>query len=225
MDYNKLAELLYPNVDKDINYYFEKYPARAIMRGGVVSRFAPSPTGYLHIGGLFQCVLHEMITNKPSSVFYLRLEDTDQKREVDNAGDLLYETMLKFGLEPIEGYRGKLGERGVYGPYIQSERLDIYRAFAKYLVSKGRAFPCFCAKLQDKEDIVAKREQEIEQNNDTIDHDKCRDLTFEDIEENLSMGKPFALRLLSIGDPEKTFEFKNFFNMLSSIAAGIFWIV
>ena len=209
MDYNKLANLLYPNVDKDINYYFEKYPARAIMRDGVVSRFAPSPTGYLHIGGLFQCVLHEMITKKPSSVFYLRLEDTDQKREIENAGDLLYETILNFGIEPTEGYRGKLGERGIYGPYIQSERLDIYRAFAKYLVSRGRAFPCFCAKLQDKEDIVAKREQEIEENNDTIDHDKCRDLTLEDIEENLSMGKPFALRLLSIGNPEKTFEFND----------------
>jgi len=207
MDYNKLANLLYPDVDKDINYYFSKYPARAIMREGVVSRFAPSPTGYLHIGGLFQCVLHQMITKKPSSVFYLRLEDTDQKREIEEAGDLLYETMLKFGLEPSEGYRGKLGDKGMYGPYVQSERIDIYKAFAKYLVSRGRAFPCFCAKLQDKEDIVAKREQEIEENNDTIDHDKCRELTYEDIEENLSMGKPFALRLLSMGDPEKTFEF------------------
>lgn len=209
MDYNKLANLLYPNVDKDINYYFSKYPARSLMKGGVVSRFAPSPTGYLHIGGLFQCVLHQMLTKKPSSVFYFRLEDTDQKREIENAGDLLVETISKFELDPNEGYRGSRGDRGIYGPYVQSERLDIYRAFAKYLVSRGRAFPCFCAKLQDKEDIVAKREQEIEENNDTIDHDKCRDLTIEDIEENLSMGKPFALRLLSLGDPEKTFEFND----------------
>ena len=209
MDYNKLANLLYPNVDKDINYYFEKYPARAIMRDGVISRFAPSPTGYLHIGGLFQCVLHQMLTKKPSSVFYLRLEDTDQKGEIENAGDLLYDTILKFGLDPNEGYRGELDDKGIYGPYVQSQRLDIYKAFAKYLVSRGRAFPCFCAKLQEKEDIIAKREQEIQENNDTIDHDKCRDLTLEDVEENLSMGRPFALRLLSMGDPEKTFEFND----------------
>lgn len=209
MDYNKLAKLLYPDVDKDINYYFAKYPARALMPGGVVSRFAPSPTGYLHIGGLFQCVLHEMITKKPSSVFYLRLEDTDQKREIEEAGDLLYQTLLKFNLVPNEGYRGSLGEKGVYGPYVQSERLEIYKTFAKYLVSKGRAFPCFCEKLHDKEEIVAKREQEIEENNDTIDHDKCRTLSLDEIEENISMGKPFALRLLSKGNPTQTFEFND----------------
>ena len=124
-----------------------------------------------------------MITKKPSSVFYLRLEDTDQKREIEKAGDLLYDTILRFGLQPSEGYRGNLGDRGVYGPYVQSQRIDIYRTFAKYLVSRGRAYPCFCAKLQDKEDIVAKREQEIEENNDTIDHDKCRELTYEQCRE------------------------------------------
>lgn len=209
MDYRKLADLLYPNVKKDINYYFEKYPSRSIMKGGAVSRFAPSPTGYLHIGGLFQCMFHQMITKTPTSVFYLRLEDTDQKREIENAGDLLYETLLNFDLEPTEGYRGKRGDRGIYGPYVQSERLEIYHSFAKYLVAKGRAFPCFCSKLEDKEDIVAKREQQIEENNDTIDHDKCRELSLEEIEENLNMGKPFALRLLSMGNPEKTMQFND----------------
>ena len=83
MDYNKLAELLYPNVDKNINRFFEIYPSRNIYKDGVVTRFAPSPTGYLHIGGLYQCVFHEMLSRKPSSVFFLRLEDTDQKREIE----------------------------------------------------------------------------------------------------------------------------------------------
>ena len=101
------------------------------------------------IGGLFQCVLHQMLTKTPTSVFYLRLEDTDQKREIENAGDLLYETLLKFDLAPNEGYRGSRGDKGVYGPYVQSERLEIYHAFAKYLVDKGRAFPCFCTKKED----------------------------------------------------------------------------
>ena len=88
MDYNNLAELLYPNVDKNINKYFNKYPSRNLINGAVVTRFAPSPTGYLHIGGLFQCVTHQMLSKKPTSSFFLRLEDTDQKREIDNAGAL-----------------------------------------------------------------------------------------------------------------------------------------
>ena len=206
MDFNKLADLLYPDVDKDINYYFSKYPSRPLLKDGVVTRFAPSPTGYLHIGGLFQCVLHEMLVKEPSSVFFLRLEDTDQKREIENAGELLYVALGEFGIVPTEGYRANSPERGIYGPYVQSKRLDIYKAFAKYLVSRGGAYPCFCSKLEDKEEIVAKREQEIEENNDTIDHDVCRNLSLEDVEENLNAGKPFALRLLSTGNPDKTFE-------------------
>lgn len=209
MDYNKLAELLYPNVENDVNYYFSKYPSRMILKDAVVTRFAPSPTGYLHIGGLFQCVLHEMLSKTESSVFYLRLEDTDQKREIENAGSALFDTLLEFGIEPTEGYRGNLAEKGKYAPYVQSNRIDIYNSFAKFLVSQGGAFPCFCNKLEDKEDIIAKREQEIEENNDTIDHDPCRNLTLEEVEENLSLGKPFALRLLSTGDPSKSFKIKD----------------
>ncbi|MBQ7351942.1 MAG: glutamate--tRNA ligase [Clostridia bacterium] len=207
LDYNKLAEMLYPNVDKNINKYFQKYPSRNLLKDAVVTRFAPSPTGYLHIGGLFQCVTHEMLSKKPTSVFYLRLEDTDQKREIENAGDLLYDTILKFDIVPNEGYRGNRDDKGIYGPYVQSERLEIYQTFAKYLVAKGRAFPCFCEKCEDKEDIVAKREQEIENNNTTIDHDPCRKISLEEIEENLAMGKPFALRLLSKGNPNAIMEF------------------
>jgi len=206
MDYNKLADLLYPNVDKNINIYFEKYPGRKLLKDAVVTRFAPSPTGYLHIGGLFQCVTHQMLVKKPSSVFFLRLEDTDQKREIENAGDLLYETLLKFEIEPSEGYRGNLEEKGLYGPYTQSDRLDIYKSFAKYLVSRGRAFPCFCEKCEDKEEIVAKREQEIESNNNTVDHDRCRKMSYEEVEENIMMGKSFALRLYSKGNPDAVME-------------------
>lgn len=206
MDFNKLANILYPNVDNDINYYFNKYPSRTLLKNAVVTRFAPSPTGYLHIGGLFQCVMHEMLTRGESSVFYTRLEDTDQKREIEDAGVSLYDTLSRFEIEPNEGYKGRFGEKGKYAPYIQSKRLDIYNTFAKYLVSRGGAFPCFCSKCEDKEDIVAKREQEIEENNDTIDHDPCRNLSLEEIEENINMGKAFALRLLSTGNPDKTFE-------------------
>ena len=206
MDYNKLAELLYPNVKQDINYYFNKYPSRNLIKDAVITRFAPSPTGYLQVGGLFQSIIHQMLSRTPSSVFYLRLEDTDQKREVTDSGAALYYTLLDFEVEPMEGYRADKGDKGIYGPYKQSERLEIYSTFAKYLVSRGFAYPCFCSKCEDKEEIIAKREQEIETNNDTIDHDVCRNLSYDEIEDNINLGKPFALRLKSMGDPEKVFE-------------------
>ena len=114
---------------------------------------------------------------------------------------------MRFDIEPIEGYRGNRESKGLYGPYVQSERLEIYKTFAKYLVSRGRAFPCFCEKCEGKEEIVAKREQELENSNTTMDHDPCRDLSYEEIEENILAGKPFALRLLSKGNPDNVMEF------------------
>ena len=196
MDYRKLAELLYPNVNKDINYYFEKYPSRNLMKGAVVTRLSPSPTGYFHFGGLFQAIFHQMLSKAPSSVFYLRLEDTDQKREIVEARKIIYSTLRAFEIEPTEGFRGDEADKGIYGPYVQSQRLDIYHAFAKYLVAKGRAFPCFCSKCEDKEDIVAKREQEIEENSETIDHDKCRELSLEEINIILDVAIKDNLRFL-----------------------------
>lgn len=206
MDYKKLADLLYPNIDKDINYYFDKYKKRDLKEGAIVTRFAPSPTGYLHIGGVFQCVLHTLLAGE-DGVFYFRLEDTDQKREIPEAGEILYQGLKKFDLIPTEGYRGdSLDELGNYGPYIQSNRAEIYQTFAKHLVSIGRAYPCFCEKTEGKEDVLEKREQQLQEANDLEQHDKCRELTYEEIEANIKANKPFALRLLSKGDPSKTFK-------------------
>ncbi|MBO7219508.1 MAG: glutamate--tRNA ligase [Clostridia bacterium] len=206
MDYKKLADLLYPNIDKDINYYFDKYKKRNLKEGAIVTRFAPSPTGYLHIGGVFQSVLHTLLAGE-DGVFYFRLEDTDQKREIPEAGEILFRGLEKFGLTPTEGYRGdNLEELGNYGPYIQSNRAEIYQTFAKHLVSIGRAFPCFCEKTEGKEDVLEKREQQLQESNNLEQHDKCRELTYEEIENNIKAGKPFALRLLSKGDPNKTFK-------------------
>lgn len=206
MDYKKLADLLYPNIDKDINYYFDKYKKRNLKDGAIVTRFAPSPTGYLHIGGVFQCVLHTLLAGE-DGVFYFRLEDTDQKREIPEAGEILYQGLKKFGLIPTEGYRGdSMEELGNYGPYIQSNRAEIYQTFAKHLVSIGRAFPCFCEKTEGKDDVLERREQQLQEANDLEQHDKCRDLTYEEIEANIKANKPFALRLKSCGDPSKTFK-------------------
>ena len=204
-EYSELAELLYPNV-KDTAFYFDKYKPRNVK--GEVTRIAPSPTGYLHIGQLYQGVVHRMLADKTDGVFYCRLEDTDGKREVQNAGQIAYDMLCRFGLKPDEGYRGDNNvELGEYGPYVQSKRVEIYRAFAHELVKRGRAFPCFCEMASGKEEILKRREEELEQTDDLEVKDPCRDLTLEEIKEKLNKGKSFALRLKSCGDAEKTYTF------------------
>lgn len=201
----ELADLLYPQV-VDTAFYFDKYKPRNVV--GEVTRIAPSPTGYLHIGQLYQGVVHRMLANKTDGIFYCRLEDTDGKREVQNAGQIAYDMLCRFGLKPDEGYRGdSLDEIGDYGPYIQSKRVEIYRAFAHDLVKRGRAFPCFCEMVSGKEEILKRREEELEQTDDLEVKDPCRDLTLNEIKEKLNQGKSFALRLKSCGDGEKTYKF------------------
>ncbi len=204
-EYCELAELLYPNC-LDTPFYFEKYKPRDVE--GEVTRIAPSPTGYLHIGQLYQAVVHRMLANKTNGIFYCRLEDTDGKREVENAGQIAYDMLVRFGLKPDEGYRGdNLDEIGDYGPYVQSKRVEIYRAFAHELVKRGKAFPCFCEMASGKEEILKRREEELEQTDDLEVKDPCRDLTLDEIKEKLSLRKPYALRLKSCGDSEKTYRF------------------
>lgn len=206
-DYSQLADLLYPNV-KDTAVYFNKYKPRNVQ--GEVTRVAPSPTGYLHIGTLYQALVHRMTANKTNGVFILRLEDTDGKREIKGAGQIAYDGFVNFGLTPDEGYRGdNLEEIGDYGPYVQSKRVEIYRSFAHELVKKGRAYPCFCEKTNGKEDVLKKREEELENSDGLQDKDVCRNLSLDEIKENIKQGKPFALRLKSIGDSEKTIEIED----------------
>jgi len=207
MDYNKLAELLYPNIDKDANYYLKKFPNRSLKAGAEVTRIAPSPTGFLHLGTAYGALIDYLSAKKTGGVFYMRLEDTDQKREIKSAGQIAYDMLCHYGITPDEGYAGDASEKGDYGPYVQSKRLEIYHAFAKDLVRRGRAFPCFCEKAESKEDILSRREEQLEEKEDIDAKDPCRNLTLEQVEEKLKSGKKFALRLLSKGDSEKTFEF------------------
>ena len=204
-EYEILADLLYPNT-KDTDFYFKKYAPRKVE--GEVTRLAPSPTGYLHIGQLYQALVHFMLAKKTNGIYYMRLEDTDGKREVENAGEIAYNMLSRFGLLPSEGYRGdNLIELGDYGPYVQSKRIEIYNAFAHKLVELGRAYPCFCKNSDGIEEIRKKREEELEECDNLTLHDPCRDLSLEEIKKNLSEGKSFALRLLSTGNTEKTHPF------------------
>lgn len=207
MNFEKLAEMLFGNLEHDYKYYLEKYPKRNLDKDAQVMRFAPSPTGFFHIGGLYSAMISHVTTKKSNGVFYLRIEDTDQKREIEGAGDIIYNSLLDFGVVPDEGYRGSnLDESGNYGPYVQSKRKDIYLAFAKELVRRGRAFPCFCQKTESKQDVLDRRNQMLEQEDTILAKDPCRDLTIEQIKQNLDAGLPFAIRLKSMGNPEKAIK-------------------
>ena len=210
MDYVKLANMLFPEVDLTVEECLNAYPKRILPVGAEVTRIAPSPTGFFHIGSVYGAFIDKLIAYHSNGVFYLRLEDTDTKREVANTGDIAYDMLSYFGLKPDEGYAGSAKSQvGDYGDYVQSKRTNIYCAFAKHLVQIGKAYPCFCASAQNKDEILKRRQEQIEQNNDIEEKDVCRDLTFEQIEENLKKGIPFAIRLKSCGDPEKTFKIKD----------------
>ena len=210
MDYVKLANLLFPEVDLTIKECFSAYPKRIMPVGAEVTRIAPSPTGYFHIGSVYGAFIDKLIAYHSNGVYYMRLEDTDAKREVANTGDIAYDMLSYFGLKPDEGYAGSTKPQvGLYGDYIQSKRKNIYCAFAKHLVEIGKAYPCFCASAQNKDEILKRRQEQLEQNNDIEEKDICRDLTFEQIEENIKNNIPFAIRLKSNGNPEKTFKIKD----------------
>lgn len=207
-DFKKIADRLFPDITKTPEDYFKLYPKRVLREGAEVTRTAPSPTGYYHIGGLYGAIIDKLMADTTDGVFYLRIEDTDQKREIKEACLIAYEALNYFGISPMEGYMGNQPEIGNYGPYVQSNRVDIYKAFAKHLVSIGRAYPCFCDKAEDKAEILERREKELSEGN-LVDHDVCRNLTDEEVFANIEAGKPFAIRLLSMGDPNKSIKIKD----------------
>ncbi len=204
MDYQKLADLLFPNVPtrEEIE---QRYPKRNQKEGEAVTRFAPSPTGFVHIGNFMSCLTDYILAKTTNGIFYLRNEDTDKSREVDTAVEKIMELLNTYNILPDE-YQYKGETHGEYGPYIQSERKEIYQAFIKDLIKKGRAYPCFCT----KEKLNETREiQEV--NKERIgyfgSYAKCRDLTLEEIEEKIKAGIPYVIRFRSLGDYNNRFVF------------------
>ena len=218
MDYQKLAELLFPNVTETPADVEAKFPPRNLPEGAKVTRFAPSPTGFVHFGGLFPSTIGERLAHQSGGVFYLRIEDTDAKREVDGAAEGLIRTLAHYGVcfdeGAVIGEDGKICDKGIYGPYKQSERGPIYHVFAKQLVSEGKAYPVFTTKkelealnaVDKKAEIKAKdwHEDQTEQREKML---AARNITLEEVEANLAAGNPFVLRLLADGDPEKKTPF------------------
>ncbi len=208
MDYKILAELLFPNVRNDVEYYELLYPKRKVREGQEVSRFAPSPTGYLHLGNFFSAYFDYQIAKSTDGIFYFRLEDTDGKREIKGAEKVALKVLQEYGLKHTEGLMKDGSEVGSYGPYIQSKRGDIYKAYAKKLVSEGKAFPCFCEAVEGgKKEIIEQRQSKLETSCTIEEKDLCRKLTFEQIKKNVDAGKPFAIRLKSKGDPKNKIKF------------------
>ena len=201
MDYKDLAELIFPNA-KDISYYEEKYPERDLKEGAIVTRFAPSPTGFVHIGGLYQSLIARKLATQTDGVFFLRVEDTDQKREVENGISGIVQALNDFGIIPDEGMISETEGKGNYGPYRQSQRKEIYQSYAKYLISQGKAYPCFCTP-EEGEEIRAKQETAKIRPGYYGVWAKCRNITVEEAIEKIKNGESYIIRFKSPGREDR----------------------
>ena len=206
MSLERLANILFPDVDKTPEYYLEKYPKRNLKEGAVVTRYAPSPTGFQHIGGVFAALINERLASQSEGVFFLRIEDTDQKREVKGAIEDTIKTMHNFGMDFNEGMTGDETEKGQYGPYRQSLRKEIYKTFAKDLVLKGLAYPCFCT----AEKLTEVREKQMAEKITPGyygEYASCRNISPEEAIKKIENGEECIVRLKSPGSLENRVEF------------------
>lgn len=202
MDYKQLAERLFPDVTTTVDDLEARYPARDLAEGAMITRLGPSPTGFIHIGNLYGALIDERLAHQSGGKFLLRIEDTDDKRKVEGAEALIIRAMEYFGIHFDEGVTLS-GDKGDYGPYHQSERVEIYQAVAKQLVAQGKAYPSFAT----EEDLAKIREAQEAQKLNTGYYGKWatdRNLTLEEIEEKLAAGEEWTLRLRADGNPEET---------------------
>ncbi len=207
MDYKDLANLIFPNA-KDISYYEEKYPERNLPEGAIVTRFAPSPTGFMHIGGLYQALVAKQVAKKTGGVFFLRVEDTDQKREIENGVTDIVTSLKDFDMAPDEGMITDSQEIGNYGPYKQSLRKEIYQAYAKYLIEQGKAYPCFCTP-EEGEEIRAKQEAAKIRPGYYGVWAKCRNYTVEEMIQKIKNGENYIIRFKSPGREDRKIKHKD----------------
>ena len=198
----ELAKLLFPNLEHDRNYYENKYPERNLPEGAMVTRFGPSPTGFVHMGSLFGSFIDSTFARQSNGVFYLRIEDTDAKRTVENGVQGIFDDLESFDIIPDES--ALVG--GEYGPYIQSERAEIYQTYVKDLVEKGFAYPCF---IKEEELEAIREEQEINKARTGIYgvYAVDRDLSLQEIKDKIAAGEEYVIRLKSPGNPKNTIEF------------------
>lgn len=207
MNYKDLADLIFPNA-KEISYYEEKYPERDLTEGAIVTRFAPSPTGFVHIGGLYQALVARTIAKKTKGVFFLRVEDTDQKREIENGVTGIVNSLKNFDMAPDEGMISDTEEIGNYGPYKQSMRKEIYEAYAKYLIEQGKAYPCF-ATPEELEEMRTKQEVAKIRPGYYGVWAKYRNLPVDEAIEKIKNGEKYIIRFKSPGREDRKIKHKD----------------
>ena len=207
MDYKELADLIFPDA-KTVEYYEGKYPERNLEEGAFVTRFAPSPTGFIHIGGLFGAIIDKKLAKQSNGVFILRIEDTDQKREIENGTAQIVNSLKDFGINPDEGMIGEKEEKGDYGPYKQSERKDIYQAFAKSLIQKGLAYPCFCTP-EELNQIREKQETAKIRPGYYSVWAKCRTMPIDEVANKIKNGEKYIIRFKSQGREDRRIKHKD----------------
>ncbi|MBQ9793362.1 MAG: glutamate--tRNA ligase [Clostridia bacterium] len=214
MNTELLAELLFPQITKSVEDYESQYPPRNLPEGAKVTRFAPSPTGFVHFGGMYQVMIGERLAHQSGGVFYLRIEDTDAKREVEGAAQGVIKTLAHYGAEFDEGASigedGSIVSKGIYGPHKQSQRAEIYQTYAKKLVKEGKAYPVFTTaeELEEALAVDKKTENKTKDWSATAEETRKemlanREITIEQVQAELAAGHPFVLRILSDGDGEK----------------------
>ena len=206
MERKDLANLIFPDA-KDYTYYEEKYVARSLPEGAVVTRFAPSPTGFVHIGGIYQSLIARLMT-KDQGVFFVRIEDTDQKREVEGGTKQIIDALYDFDLAPNEYVDENDVDHGEYGPYKQSLRKEIYHSYAKKLLEEGNAYPCFCSP-EDLEAIRNDQEKAKERTGYYGKWTKCRNMPVDMAIERIKNGDPYIVRFKSPGNPDKKIKHKD----------------
>lgn len=205
MNNKDLANLIFPNIDKTVEDYEKMYPERNLNNNQKVTRFAPSPTGYMHIGGVYQALIDFMLAKNSDGIFYLRNEDTDSTREVNDATKLIMKTLKEYEILPDE-YEYENEIVGNYGPYVQSERKEIYHAFIKRLIEIGRAYPCFCKK--EELDSMRKRQEERKKRTGYYGvYAKCKKLSVEEQIERIKNGEPYVIRFRSKGNFDNKIPF------------------
>ena len=207
MDKNErieLSELLFPNITKTRDYYEELYPARNLPEGAMVTRFGPSPTGFVHMGSLFGSFIDSIYARQSNGVFFLRIEDTDQKRSVENGIEGIFQDLESFDIIPNESTLAG----GAYGPYIQSERAEIYQTYVKDMIVKGQAYPCF---MSEEELANIREEQEINKVRTGVYgiYAADRDLSLQEIKDKIAAGEEYVIRLKSPGNPKNTVELED----------------
>ena len=196
--YKELAELIFPDVTETVEDLEKKYPKRNLKEGAEVIRFAPSPTGFLHTGALYTSLAGNRLAKQSGGIYYLRIEDTDQKRQVEGSIGLFTKEMHEFGIVPDEGVMSENEEIGAYGPYTQSKREHIYKICAKHLVEKGLAYPCFCT-----QEMIDKT-REAQEKNKVVPgyygvYARCRNISVDESIERVKAGERFIVRFRSSG--------------------------